>query len=1422
MAYSKKQLFIFLLFALIVATHSISNAQTLMLHYSPSNDDLNSLVVTDISGNNNNGNLKNGAKISEFDGIKVIDLEPNNGYVDLGSQFGNTVSNLKDFTIFCKIYIPSLTDIGGNGNFIWAFSNSTDIANDSNGCLFFSAKNSRYAISPTKWTNESGIETGAALQKGEWKTIAYSEKSGSGNLYIDGVIVATGNINMQPNELGKTNYNYLGRSCYSGDAYLKNAKYADFRIYDGELSSEEISKLSGFKLNSGSAKLLAEFDFSSTNDSKNKYIGILENGAKLSSFGNANILDLGENNGYFNLSSNIGEIISTLDSFSISTNLFIPTGTATNANGNFIWTFANSDNMAADANGNMFLTAISSRYAISTSHWSNEFTVNPNTPTPKGRWINITYTQYKEKGFVFIDGLLKASNTIGTKPKELNATTHNFLGRSCYAGDVYLKNTLYSNFRIYEGAIDLNEIEAISNELIALNRNVDSIFVHNAMNELTIENKDSIRSTITLPKSIGQDVELIWSSSNLNIVTSNGSVSRPPKNEQAVTLTLTATLSYNNYSTTKEIEITVLPYFTEEESVDFDLSNIKLKGNLLNVRTQILLSHKTNEGSVITWKSNAPDYINSAGRILKLNENGEGKKQVTLTATVTKGNVSKSKDFTIYIAEYENRTAYLFSYFTGNSPSQEQIRFAISYDGFNYIPLNNGKAIISSSKIANKKAVRDPHILRAEDGKTFYMVVTDMKSSEGWSSNRGMVLLKSTDLVNWSHSAIHFPSKWPSNWGNIIRVWAPQTIYDPEAGKYMVYFSLLTSDGKVPYDKIFYCYANEDFTDLEGEPQFLFDRGSATIDGDIVFNEENQLFNLFYKNEGQGGICKVTSPTLTAPKGQNRGSQWSNTSDNLEQTNEAVEGAGVFRLINTNRWVLMYDCYGAGHYQFCTSTDLENFQFVMDNYAMDARHGTTISISKEEADRLVDAFPSSELNILNIGASNINIRERGITVNKQSSSIKIPLYYGANLKAFDPLFFATPGTKITPTGPQDFTKGSISYQFNLNGTIEIFEVETVIEVNPILPDFHADPEVMYSEKTGLFYIYPTTDGYSGWGGYSFDVFSSADLVNWSNEGTFLDLSTNQVSWASGNAWAPCIEEKKLSENDYRYYFYYSGNAGNRKKIGVAVSNNPIGPFVDSGSPMINQVPSGTGGQIIDGDVFTDPVSGKSYFYYGNGFMAVAELNEDMISIKEGTSKIITPKGGTLSTYAYREGAYVFYREGIYYFLWSVDDTGSSNYHVAYGTSNAPSGPINIAENPIVIKKDASNSIYGTAHNSIIQIPGKDEWYIVYHRINKNFLSKGPGYHREVCIDRMFFNENGTIEPVIPTHRGIDPVNINENPTGLLYHSKNKKKGQFLKQEYFTIYGQKTSYDQASVTPGIYLLVKYYKSGAIESQKVMFY
>ncbi|TSJ36477.1 family 43 glycosylhydrolase [Mucilaginibacter corticis] len=604
-------------------------------------------------------------------------------------------------------------------------------------------------------------------------------------------------------------------------------------------------------------------------------------------------------------------------------------------------------------------------------------------------------------------------------------------------------------------------------------------------------------------------------------------------------------------------------------------------------------------------------------------------------------------------ATAQKKVAYLFAYFTGNGKSEEAIHFAVSRDGYNFKALNQDAPILNSVKISSTGGVRDPHILRGEDGKTFYMVATDMQvAKNGWGPNTAMVLMKSTDLINWSSVVVNIPSIF-KQFADVNRVWAPQTIYDQNEKKYMLYWSMRIGNQA---DIIYYAYTNKDFTGFISEPkQLFFSPGNKScIDADIIYKDGK--FNLFFKTEGSGnGIKKAVSGSLT--------SGYVQEDKYLQQTTDPVEGAGVFKLNEGKDYILMYDVYTKGKYQFTKSSDLENFKVIDQDVSMDfhPRHGTVLPITEKEYQRLTAKWGAAD------------------------------------------------------------------------------------DHNPALKGEFADPEVLFSQKTGKYYIYPTSDGFTGWSGTYFKAFSSSDLVKWKDEGVILDLPKD-VIWGKRNAWAPTIAEKKI-DGQYKYFYYFCA----AQKVGVATADNPTGPFKDSGHPLIDKHPAGVNGQQIDPDVFRDPRTGEYYLYWGNGYMAGTRLNEDMLSIDTSAIKVLTPDK------SFREGTEVFYRKGKYYFMWSEDDTRSENYQVRYGTSDSPLGPINVPADNLVLAKDPENGIFGTGHNAVLQIPGKDEWYIVYHRFNRPrgiTMGDAAGFHREVCIDKLEFNADGSVKRVIPTLKGI--------------------------------------------------------------------
>lgn len=1138
----------------------------------------------------------------------------------------------------------------------------------------------------------------------------------------------------------------------------------------------------------------------------NGYNGTLYNGAQLSNNGILNTLNLGTANGYLDMGTNTGNLIAGLNDFTISTYLYIDPSSTITGNGNFAWAFSTKSACTQTSGKYIAYRVNIQRYAETVTGWGSESAFSIGTAADKGSWHHITYTQNGNNGIIYIDGINKSSGTVALKPSDIGtATTYNWLGRPQFSGDSYLKGASYADFRIYDRAITSSEVLLLSGQLSSLNYSYDSIAVENAYSNLNLDGLDQVRNNLTLPTSLSNTIKVEWASSNTNVLKNTGEVNRPANNQNNANLTLTATLSKGNVSKTKIFNLTVLAELPEAGAVQYDFDHLNLNTDKNYYLGHIKLPMQFSEGSSVKWSSSDSNYLSASGDILKLAVKGSGIKTVELSAKLTKGAVSMTKKFNIKINEDQGYAGYLFVYFTGNSATDEHIFYALSSDGYAYKTLNGGSPIIKSDTISLMTGVRDPHILRGPDGK-YYMVVTDMKSSLGWSSNHGIVLMKSDDLINWSHHTVDIKAKFPE-FSNINRAWAPQTIYDEKTGKFMIYLSLKTSVSG-SHDIIYYAYANADFTDLEAAPKVLFDNGYSTIDGDIIYRDG--VYNLFFKTEDavDKGYKKAVSTQLTGG--------YELVDKYLDQTTDAVEGACVFKLINSEEYILMYDCYTTGRYEFTRGSNLENFRLVSTGVSMDftPRHGTVLAITSEEAERLAKKWGNASLVCFGTARST-QVKPINMEIDETSQTVFLPVKQGTDLSAFDPLLSAKiAGVAVSPEGVQDFTKGPVSYTLSLNGTSKTYKVSAAVHNNSILNGYYADPEILYSEKNKKFYLYPTSDGFSGWGGFYFKVFSSTDLVNWSDEGEFINMhDASQISWATGNAWAPCIIEKKIN-GEYKYVFYFSGGLnGGSKMLGYAVADDPAGPFKVSSEPFISSSPAGKG-QQIDSDVFTDPVSGKTYFYWGNGYMAVAELGEDLVSLVS-TPKVITPSSN------YTEGTYVFYRNGKYYFTWSYGNTSNEDYRVYYGMSDSPTGPISIPANNNILVKDLTKGIYGPGHNSIIQIPGKEEWYMVYHRISRPYgitnTSPGPGNVRELCIDKLEFNSDGTIKPVVPTLEGIQPIKLEVIPDTTTRTKKVNFNSPVTRTEIYSLTGIQIKLKDF-VKNGIYILKKTHLDGTISTEK----
>jgi beta-xylosidase len=320
--------------------------------------------------------------------------------------------------------------------------------------------------------------------------------------------------------------------------------------------------------------------------------------------------------------------------------------------------------------------------------------------------------------------------------------------------------------------------------------------------------------------------------------------------------------------------------------------------------------------------------------------------------------------------------------------------------------------------------------------------------------------------------------------------------------------------------------------------------------------------------------------------------------------------------------------------------------------------------------------------------------------------------------------------------------------------------------NPIVPGWYADPEIRLF--AGQYWIYPTYSDDSGAPGpvppfttaqtakrakpkirpeyleqTFLDAFSSPDLVHWTRHPRVLDVAG--VKWAAYAVWAPSAIER-----DGKYYLFFGANDIQSDKetggIGLAVSDSPGGPFRDAiGHPLVPAFHNGA--QPIDPFVYHDD-DGQTYLYYGGwGHCNVVRLSADLKSVQPypdgSTWKEITPPG-------YVEGSFVIKRKGIYYLMWSEGGWTGPDYRVAYAMGKSPIGPFK----PMgTILAQDFRIASGAGHHSVVNVPGTDDWYIVYHR---RPLRDDNGDHRQLAIDRMTFNTDGTIAPVVMTNEGIAP------------------------------------------------------------------
>ncbi|MUP46014.1 carbohydrate-binding protein [Gramella sp. BOM4] len=299
--------------------------------------------------------------------------------------------------------------------------------------------------------------------------------------------------------------------------------------------------------------------------------------------------------------------------------------------------------------------------------------------------------------------------------------------------------------------------------------------------------------------------------------------------------------------------------------------------------------------------------------------------------------------------------------------------------------------------------------------------------------------------------------------------------------------------------------------------------------------------------------------------------------------------------------------------------------------------------------------------------------------------------------------------------------------------------------NPLIQDqFTADPSARVFN--GKIYIYPSHDivppegeGRADWFNMEdYHVFSSEDLTNWTDHGVILDQK--DVPWADSKAysmWAPDAIEK-----GGKYYLYFptrqkaakDGEAG--FSIGVAIAESPEGPFLPQDQSI-------EGVKGIDPNVFID-ADGQTYLYWSRDKIYGAKLKDNMLELASEPMIFEVPKKGHI------EGPWLFERKGTYYLTYP--HVANNTERLEYATSDNPLGPF---DHRGVIMDESPTGVW-TNHHSIVDY--KHQWYLFYHHAD---FSPDFDKLRSIRADSLFFEDNGTIQKVEPTFRGVGIVQAND-------------------------------------------------------------
>ena len=587
-------------------------------------------------------------------------------------------------------------------------------------------------------------------------------------------------------------------------------------------------------------------------------------------------------------------------------------------------------------------------------------------------YTTVTIVSDGTKLSMYMDGKLVSEKTHGVDATQAYPSEGalGYIGKSLYNGDPLLKANV-ADMKFWNTALTKEAVQKVlptadetKKMLLADIRKA----VLNGNASASVVTKD-----ITLPASI-DGYDLTWEVPENDAITSDGKVT---VQDEDVYVKLKVTYGDKQSAS---INLTV-PGENIESTMSEALASVDIP-NKDDVRGNITLPEKTENGVTVTWETDHPEIVDvashdnegydatPAGTVTRPAEDTT----VKMTATLSYKGKTEKKEIEIQVKaaakeiKDSDYTDYFFAYFAGEGYTDgEQIYFASSQDGMNWDDLNDNNPVLTSTM--GEKGVRDPFIIRSPEGDKFYLIATDLKinGGNGWdaaqnSGSQSLMIWESTDLVNWSDQRmVEVSAKIDAGC-----TWAPEATYDAKTGEYVVYWASRTPN-KDTKQRLYYAKTRDFYTFTE--PKLYIDYDQSSIDTTMI--ENNGTYYRFTKNEGgsTNELGALTKTIFLEKSDSVLGTFTQIKSDSLN-SNQYVEGPTIFKLNQddtngTDKWCLLVDDFGGNGYYPLITNDLESGEFTKPDagtYKMPsrARHGTPIRVTTEEYNAIMKAYGTPE------------------------------------------------------------------------------------------------------------------------------------------------------------------------------------------------------------------------------------------------------------------------------------------------------------------------------------------------------------------------------------------------------------------------------------------------------------------------------